>query len=207
MKNKLCMLAVAVSLASVSTVSFAQESAFEKRVDSAKHSTFSYRWVELDYVTWGSNEFGKDDFDGFRVDVSVPVADQISVIGDLTAYSNKFVDTTKLSGGASYNLNIGSLSGVAALDKMDGVIHAEIEYYDTNKGVGSETGIYTGVEARYWALEGLEVYADLSIRTAYDTDLVIASGVRWAVIDALQLTAGFTLADADELYLGARYNF
>ncbi|MCK5881966.1 MAG: hypothetical protein KAG18_08820, partial [Sinobacterium sp.] len=71
----------------------------------------------------------------------------------------------------------------------------------------TETGIYTGVEARYWALEGLEVYADLSLRTTYKNDFIFASGVRWAVIDALQLTAGFTLADANELYLGGRFNF
>ncbi len=206
------LLTSVMAVASISGMSFAvqaQESAFEKRVNESKDTSFSYRWIELDYVTRGDDNYSNDrDADGFRVDFSVPVIDQFSVIGDLTTYSNKYVDTLKLSGGTSYHLNIGSLSTVTALDKMDGVIHAEIEYYNPDcKGCDTEVGLYTGLEARYWAADGLEVYADLSIRTAYNNNLFFSGGVRWAALDTIQLTAGFTLADADELYIGGRFNF
>ena len=208
--NKTLAVCLATLIGSVSIGAIAQETAFEERVNSAKHSDFSYQWLELDYVSLGDGYAGNEKTDGLRLDLSVPVADQFSVIGGLSYYSSKFVDTTWLSVGASYHLNIGTLSTVSELKKMDGVIHAEIEYVDLDCDgfkCDSELGILTGLEARYWVLESLEVYADLSLRTTVDTDIIFSSGVRFSVIEELQLTAGFSLADVDEITLGARYNF
>lgn len=203
-------LATFILCAALSVGAFAQKTV-EQTIRDAQDTDFSYTWVEVNYVDLDS------DLDGLRVKGSLEITEPISVIGSIGLYSEGRVDVTSFSGGASYHLNVGSLTGVGELNKLDAVVFAEIQYLEVEVGSvnDDEMGIRTGAEARYQALEMLEAYIEISYSTVdtrvngngYGNDFSFGTGVRYAPVDFLQLTAGLTFADDDELYLGARFNF
>jgi hypothetical protein len=209
-------LATFAACAALSSGALAQKTV-EQAVKDAQATNFDYTWLEVNYVT---TDAGSRDPDGLRVKGSFAIAQPFSVIGSVAMYSDGPLDIFQLSGGASYHLNIGSLSGVEALDKMDGVAYAEMQYLDVSvdncRGCDDDDlGIKIGGEARYQVIDQLEAYVDVSLSTtevgrgsaSYGNDFAIGTGVRYSPIDLLALTAGVTFADDDELYLGARFNF
>lgn len=200
------LMAVVVATGILSVPAMAQETI------PVKETNFNYNYVEVDYVDYDSG------LDGFNIEGSYDIRENINVLGSLGLFSEGSYDFTRLSGGVAYHFGIGQAFDVAALNEMDAMMHVELEYANREwsgwcnnnrkcKYDDDEFGIYSGVEVRYTVLPGLEVYADGSFRTTFDNDFIISSGVRFGVTEAIQLTAGFELADDDLLQIGGRFNF
>lgn len=177
--------------------------------DNAAANNFNYSFVEADYVDFDSG------FDGFRVKGSFDLQSNLAVIGSVGLYDEKNADLRVVSGGVAYHRNAGELLEADALRNTDLVFHGELEWAEVSVDCPSfascrdddDIGILAGVEARIAIIDRLEAFADLSLRTTWDTDVVFGGGVRFSVIEQLQLLAGVELADDDNIYLGARFNF
>lgn len=206
-------------LALVSFSAFAENIVFEERP-----SAFKYNYVE------GQLRFFDSEAVGPKVKLSFDVHSNFSVIGSLGYYQidKKNLDATylQLSAGAAYHANVGEMFDFEPLNKMDAVIYAELEYWDAetksettvcaafvgcitskSKASDDDIGIRHGAEVRYGVLDNVEAYVDVSLRTTADVDVIVGSGVRFAVMEQLKLTAGFELADDENISLGVRYSF
>lgn len=196
----------------------------ENVVFKERPSAFKYNYVE------GQLRFFDSEAVGPKVKLSFDVHSNFAVIGSLGYYQidKKGLEASslQLSAGAAYHANIGQMFEFEPLNTMDAVVYAELEYWrtereqvvlacvifsgcNTTKKTNKDTdvGLRHGIEVRYGVLDNLEAYADLSLRTTADVDVILASGIRFAVIEQLKLTAGFELAEDENISLGVRYSF
>lgn len=174
-------------------------------------TNFNYNYFEIDYVDFDSG------LDGFHFEGSYDIRQNINAIGSLGIFSEGSNDFMRISGGLAYHFGVGQAFDAPALNDMDLMLHAELEYANSEwsgwcnnnrcQYDDSELGIYTGVEVRYKLIPGIELYGDGSFRTTFNNDFILSGGVRLGITEDMQLTVGFELADDDLLQIGGRFNF
>jgi len=169
-------------------------------------SAFDYNFAQVTFTdvdTIGDS--------GLTFEGSYEVSDNIAVIGSyLTAG-----DFTRIIAGASYRPDVDlGLSNNTSLE-----IHGAIDKYDVefcvpnffNAGEScassSETGFIFGSLVRYEQSEKLELFGDISYTTAGEGDIALTGGAMYEFSDNLHVIGSLTLADADILEVGVRYNF
>lgn len=175
----------------------------------AQPNTFTYNYVELNYMVMDDfelNNKAESDLDGFKFDASFDIDSNLSLIGSLSYADDKDVDLTNYSIGAAYHQKMTQTE----LTGSDIIIHAAIERIDvdvTGQATKGDTGLLAGATLRVKVVKEFEVFGDLSVRTAWDNDILATIGGRYAFTPKLFGVASFEISDSDTLSAGIRYNY
>lgn len=168
-------------------------------------NTFSYNYVEGKtlYMDHG-------DMLGLKVDGSVSVVSNLSIIGSLSIATHDRHDFYGITAGVAYH----QLLKGTALQKTDFILRAEIErqefQYDNRFGrdyKDDDIGVILSAGIRHELITDLEVYSDFGIRTTFDVDPFVNLGARYSILPELQVVAGIEVSDNDILSAGVRYSF
>lgn len=170
-----------------------------------KENTFSYNYFDATVLHMDQN-----DMHGLRVDGSVSVVTNLSIIGSLSAATRGRHDYHGASIGAAYHQKLNGTSW----QKTDFVLRAEVEFaeykYDNRGGPDFEdddVGVAISAGLRHALIDDLEVYGDFGVRTTFDTDLFVKLGARYSILPELQIIGGVEVSDNDIISAGVRYTF
>ena len=165
----------------------------------------NYTFVDISFID--------TDFDsGIELQGSFALDEQLSGIASLAVTD----DLNIASVGAAYA--VGIETGQADVQSLDIIAHGEVEFIDIDACVNTlvfgkvcskndDFGLLIGAEARLQLFTQLEIFADLSLRTTFDTDLPLSFGARFSVSEQLKAHARIEFSDIDLFALGARYQF
>ena len=183
---------------------FAEDKSF---LGEAIESNHGYNFVEVAYVDVDVDNDDLDaDLDGFKVHGSFDMDPNFAVIASITSLSEKDVDVDYYSGGVAFHQGIPGENG----EGVDVVAHASIEairFDPDNAKSDTKYGALFGAGIRYLAIDNLEVFGDLSIRTAGDNDIILKGGARYTFVQGFSAFAAIEVADSEVLSTGIRYTF
>ena len=171
-------------------------------------NVFSYTYIEADYINM-------DDFgDGLRLKGSFDIDKNLAIMGAVDFASEHGVDWRRISVGLGYHQKIANKTDILvhgeveniSLDWDSGYKHDWDDHYDRYND-DSDTGVRVGAEIRHALTSKVELFGDVSVTTAYDTDVPVTLGGRFSFTRQLQATASFEFSDEDTFALGLRYYF
>ena len=174
----------------------------------------SAKGQSYDRFTFVDAAFFDSDFGtGLEVDGAFALSqvEGLSLIGSFAFGSEGNVDINWFTLGAGWSVPIDNDNEI--LKRSSLFVHGEIERLETTIELAgmdyesSDTGFLVGAELRIQAIEELEAFGDLSLRTTGSTDFLFTAGARYSINEKWLAFASFEFSDLDVLQIGARYQF
>lgn len=156
-------------------------------------SFFNYNYVEARYVDRDSN------LDGFSVEGSNDVAQNINVLAGFAMLSTSGVDYSQLNIGVGYHFSLPNQPTTDAFFDA-GLIRADND-------VDDEIGLWMRGGVRHQAFDQLELQGAIAYEDVFDGDVTIEFGGLYKLSNQWHAGASYKLADDDTLNIRLRYYY